>query len=93
MNDRINADFIDVEKFACVKKCFNGGMEEISDDIISGRMVGVFVCGANDVFGSELNIDFQGKNNNNKSADVHILRSEMNVDFHVENINEKLVEF
>ena len=63
----------DVENLGCVEKCFNGGTEEISDDIISGRMVDVIVCGANDVFGSDMNVDVQGENNNNKSADIYFL--------------------
>ena len=87
------ANVIDVENFGGVKKCFNSGTEEISVNIINCRMVDVIVCGANNVFGIKMNVDFQGENNNNKSADIHLLESEVNVNFHVENIDEKLVDF
>ena len=65
MNDRKNADFIYVEKFACVKICFNGGMDEKSVDIFGGRMVDVV-----DEFASEMNVELQAENIDKFSADI-----------------------
>ncbi len=64
------ADVIDVEKIRSVYKCFNGGIEDISDEIIIGWMSDVFVCGVNNVLGSEMNVEFQGKNMDKKSAEI-----------------------
>ncbi len=51
-NDHRNTDIIDVEKFVCIKKCLNSGIDEISNDIFSGRMVDVV-----DEFASEMKFE------------------------------------
>ena len=56
MNDCRNAEDFDVEKFRCVEKCFDGGMDEKNTDVF-GRMV-------NDVddVASEMNVDLEDGN-------------------------------